>query len=153
METRRAEPASQPGSPRLFAVLGLLWLLLAAAIVIWQFVAPIRITVTWETETEVNSAGFNIYRSQAPDGAYQRLNDQLVPSRGSPVTGASYQYVDDDVAAGETYYYRLEDVELDNSTELHDVLQYTAPAITWWIMVAAVFSALFGVLLLIKGIQ
>lgn len=153
METRRTEPAAHSPSTRLFVVLGLLWLLLAAAIIVWQFAVPTRITIEWETETEVNTAGFNIYRSQAPETGFQRLNQQLVPSQGGPVSGASYRFVDDSVEGGQTYYYRLEDVELDNSTEIHELLSYTAPAMMWWVVGAAAFSLFFGFVLLVKGLQ
>lgn len=152
METRPTDLVAHSPSTRLFVVLGLLWLLLAAAIIIWQFAVPTRITIEWETETEVNTAGFNIYRSQGPELGFQRLNQQLVPSQGGPVAGASYRFVDDSVEAGQTYYYRLEDVELDNSTEMHDVMSYTAPARMRWVVVAAALSVVLGLWLLVKGL-
>jgi hypothetical protein len=146
-------PAVKRPSQWLLAALGLLWLIFAAAIVIMQLASPASIRIEWQTETELNTAGFNVYRSAAPGGEYVRLNEQLIPSRGSATSGSTYTVVDEDVAAGETYYYRLEDVELDNSRQLHEILSYTAPRAPWWVPVFAAISILCGLFLLIKGLR
>jgi hypothetical protein len=69
--------------------------------------------VEWETATEINSLGFNLYRAESPDGLRIRLNESLIPSQapGSPV-GAKYQYVDDSIETVTTYYYFLEEVDV-----------------------------------------
>ena len=79
------------------------------------------IRVQWETAAEIDNLGFHLYRAEAPDGTWTRLNDRLIPSQvppGSPV-GASYELVDEDVELGITYYYRLEDVDLRGNTTSH----------------------------------
>jgi hypothetical protein len=138
---------------RSLALLGVLWLLLAAAIVVVQRAIPAAITVEWQTETEVNTAGFNVYRALSPEGPYELLNGALIASRGSARSGSSYSYTDQDVAAGQTYYYRLEDVELDNSATQHEAVAYTAPAGRWWVPAAAALSVLAGLTLLVKGLR
>lgn len=148
MDERKEERSSQ----RLLIVLGVLWLLLAAAIVVSQLSAPPPIRIEWETETEVNTAGFNIYRMEGDEGEFVQLNEQLIPSKGSPVSGASYVFVDEAVASGQTYYYQLEDVEFDNTRERHEVFHYMAQ-IEWWIPITAAFSILCGIFLLIKGLR
>jgi hypothetical protein len=77
------------------------------------------VVVEWTTESEVNLAGFNIYRSEIPDGAYVKLNDTLIPASPDPIAGGSYTYTDTTVEPGVTYYYQLEDVELDGKATLH----------------------------------
>lgn len=146
------EQQKEPRSQRLLIVLGVLWLLLAGAIILSQLSDPAPIRIEWETETEVNTAGFNIYRREGDEGAFVQLNEQLIPSEGSPVSGASYVFVDEAVVNGQTYYYQLEDVEFDNTTERHEVFQYTA-GIEWWIPVTVAFSILCGLFLLIKGLR
>src|SRR5690606_12439749 len=138
---------------RLLIVIGLLWLLLAAVVVVTQLSAPAPIRIEWETETEINTAGFNIYRSEAEDGEYVRLNETLIPSTGSAVSGAGYVFTDRNITPGKTYYYRLEDVELDNSREQHEVITYRAPLVAWWAPVVAALSILCGLFLLIKGVR
>lgn len=140
-------------SERLLIALGVMWLLLGAAIVATQLSQPAPIRIEWETETEVDTAGFNIYRSTAENGDFAKLNETLIASRGSPVSGASYEYVDDNVDAGQTYFYLLEDVELDNSAQRHPVIEYSAPLVEWWVPVTAAFSVLCGLLLLVRGLR
>lgn len=140
-------------SPRPMMVLGLLWLLLAALVVITQLLQPAPITVEWQTETEVNSAGFNIYRAMGEDGPYTKINEQLIAGQGGPSAGAAYTFVDETVRPGETYYYRLEDVELDNSTVQHPPITYAAPTMSWWAPIVSIVCALVGLLLLWQGIR
>jgi hypothetical protein len=75
----------------------------------------------WETAAEVDLLGFHLYRSDtgAP-GSFVRLNEELIPGQapGSPV-GASYQWVDVTVAAGQTYFYLLEDVDVYGRATCH----------------------------------
>ena len=77
--------------------------------------APVR--VEWSTETEMNTAGFNLYRGESADGPFDvKVNDQLIPPAADPLTGGKYQYVDKTARAGVTYYYRLEEVERNGGT-------------------------------------
>ncbi|MDL1936406.1 hypothetical protein FBQ80_12645 [Candidatus Brocadia sp. AMX2] len=69
-----------------------------------------RVTLMWETATEVGNAGFNLYRSKDEDGDYVKINkDGIIPARGDAVSGASYSLVD--TPGKGTFYYKLEDVD------------------------------------------
>ena len=81
--------------------------------------APAAVIVEWTTESEVNLAGFNVYRSESPDGPYVKLNDTLIPAAPDPIAGGSYSYTDATAERGVTYYYQLEDVELDGKATMH----------------------------------
>lgn len=71
------------------------------------------VLVEWETAIEIETVGFNLWRSTVPDGTYVRVNDTLIPSVSpGSISGASYAYLDESVSAGETYYYRLEELEV-----------------------------------------
>ena len=89
-----------------------------------------HVLVIWETASEINTAGFNLYRSGYSNGIERgdlvSLNDGLIPSQalGSP-SGASYSYTDTDVKAGTMYYYWLEDVEVTGSTHLYGPVSAT----------------------------
>ncbi len=76
--------------------------------------------VEWETVSEIDAVGFNLYRSNAADGPYTRLNPELIPSQapGSPI-GAVYTWNDTAVQPGVTYYYKLEDVDTHGMVTLH----------------------------------
>ena len=69
------------------------------------------IVLNWETASELDSLGFNVYRAQSADGLRVKLNSSLIASQapGSPV-GASYQFADDTASAGITYHYWLQEV-------------------------------------------
>lgn len=144
-------PTATRRSARLFAILGLVWLALAAALLAYQFLSPARVEVTWETATEQNTVGFNLYRSQSPEGDFVLVNEgEFIASQGGPVSGASYSYTDTGVAAGQTYYYVLEEIESDGSRIRYedDLFAYEVPGVTWWLIVLAVASAAIGLAML-----
>ena len=79
-----------------------------------------EVTLIWRTESEDNTAGFNIYRgivrgkfglgrSDAPE--MEKINDALIPATGSISSGADYTFIDENVKNGFTYIYQLEDVD------------------------------------------
>ena len=61
--------------------------------------------------------GFNLFRSTNPDGKRVRLNADLIPSKApGGIIGASYEYLDKDVQAGQKYYYWLEFIDTQGKT-------------------------------------
>jgi hypothetical protein len=87
---------------------------------------PGTVIVEWTTESEVDLAGFNIYRSESLDGPYVKINESLIPASPDPIAGGSYSYIDANAEAGVTYYYKLEDVELDGTAEMHGPITVVA---------------------------
>jgi hypothetical protein len=77
------------------------------------------VVISWATATEANSAGFNIHRSQQESGEYVKINPSMIQALGSSITGASYSYTDTPEEGG-TYYYKLEDVNLQGESTFHD---------------------------------
>ena len=84
------------------------------------------VIVEWTTASEVDTAGFNLYRSEDPDGPFARINDHLIPASPDPLLGGSYAFTDTEVVAGRTYYYQLEDVEIDGTTTRHGPIEVKA---------------------------
>jgi hypothetical protein len=74
-----------------------------------------KVTVKWATASEVNTAGFNIYRADNMTGLRIKVNDSLIPAQGTATSGARYKIVDDNVKVGSRYFYWLEEKELDNT--------------------------------------
>jgi hypothetical protein len=107
-------------------VLSLIWPLAAAA----EEPTPAAsvVIVEWTTESEVDVAGFNLYRSDSPDGPYVKVNAALIPGASDPLLGGKYTYTDTNVVAGQTYYYKLEDIDLDGTTTLHGPIEVVAEA-------------------------
>jgi hypothetical protein len=128
-------------------VIGLIWVSFGLMVLFMQFLIPTKIEIKWETETEFNTAGFNIYRSEDKIGPYEQINSTLIPSSSDAAAGGSYSFVDENVRRDQTYYYRLEDVEFDNSKELHEQISITAPALSWTGIVLASLSFVTGLIL------
>lgn len=111
-----------------------------------------RIVVQWTTGSEFNTAGFNLYRSDAAAGPFIKINSQLIPASTDPVSGGKYEFEDTNVESGKTYYYELEDVEYGGVTARHGPIIATAStAFDWQVGLAVVFVVLVAfVLLLIR---
>ena len=142
-------------SPVPLAVIGSLWILLAAAILIYQVARPARIEIEWVTETEFDTAGFNIYRAESQAGEFTQLNERLIPSNADLASGSTYTYVDNSISSGQTYYYVLEDVELDGTLVRHEeeIIAGNFTRFEWWALVSIPVSTLVGLLLLFTGIS
>jgi hypothetical protein len=84
------------------------------------------IQVTWDTASEIDTLGFNVYRAEAVNGTRIQLNSSLIPSQmlGSPM-GASYQFSDTSATVGVTYYYWLEDIDANGMGSLHGPVSAT----------------------------
>ncbi len=127
---------------------------------------PDHILVNWETVSELNNAGFNLYRSLDGEWGSAALLG-FVPSQAPGSTqGAAYAWQDVDVAAGQTAWYWLEDVDLGGVATLHGPVSATmlAPtavtlmrldataanrgALPWWL--SAAFLALLAVPLALR---
>jgi hypothetical protein len=84
-----------------------------------------EVILEWSTESETDNAGFNIYRSESENGQYTKINDTLIPAQGSSTQGASYEFTDKDVQNRKTYYYKLEDIDLNGTSTMHGPVSAT----------------------------
>jgi len=143
-------------SGKLLVLVGMLWLLLAAALLFYQSVIPSKVEIAWETATEQQTAGFNIYRSNNPDSDFVLINkNKLIDSQGSSVSGARYKFIDENVVPGETYYYILEELEYDSTKNRYedDIFEYDVPEVTWWAVILTAGSAVIGLVILMAGLK
>jgi hypothetical protein len=107
--------------------------------------SPPKIVFTWETASEVDTAGFLLYRSDSPTGPFFPITETPIPAKGDPLVGASYEYEDRDVVWGQRYYYQLEEVERNgNRNTFPDVADGKAGGGWPWALVAAVLLAIVG---------
>ena len=81
---------------------------------------PENTILQWQTATEMDNAGFHIWRKDSEDGEAVRITDALIPAEGNEVTGASYAYVDE-TASGTDFIYMLEDIDYSGKSSFHDL--------------------------------
>lgn len=138
MRTRFDISLRKPGLPHLGLILLVLGVLFSsvgtarAAVDLVSFTAAPgdgHILLAWETATEFDNAGFFIVRSQAEAGEYSRISP-FIPAEGDGVTGAEYEYKDQGVTFGVLYYYKLEAIGNDQSSEFHGPVTAILPAPT-----------------------
>ena len=111
------------------------------------------VVLSWDTASEVGTAGFNVYRSPAWDSAasedWVKVNDELIPAAGDEMVGAAYRFEDDDLAPGRKYRYRIEEVEWDGTiTRYPDEVVVRAGFPSRWTRFEGVGLILLGLVLL-----
>ena len=76
------------------------------------------VDINWETATEINTAGFHVWRSGNPFTGFVRVTSGMIASTSEMETmGATYSFRDCgvDFANGSKYYYMLEEIEMDTT--------------------------------------
>jgi len=84
-----------------------------------------RIILEWSTESETDSAGFNLYRFESDKGNYIKINAALILAKGSATQGASYEFEDSTARNGMMYWYKLEDIDLNGKSTIHGPVSAT----------------------------
>ena len=78
-----------------------------------------KVILHWVTESETDNLGFHVYRALSEDGEYQRLTAEIIRGAGNTSTRQSYSFTDIRLTNGVTYWYKIEDVAFDGTTEMH----------------------------------
>ena len=82
------------------------------------------ILIEWETATELGNAGFYVTRDIQPVPPFQEISG-FIPSEGSGVIGAEYQYEDTNVSTDIVYYYILKVIDTSQNVERHGPITAT----------------------------
>lgn len=138
-------------SEKMLVLLGAIWIVFGAGVYASSIFWPAPVTISWSTETEFDTAGFNIYRSDTLDGEYEQVNLQLLPGSAEPASGANYSWVDQNAEPGRSYFYQLEDVEYSNNRTRHAPFEHRATGITPTKIVISICGLLLGLALVVYG--
>ena len=68
------------------------------------------IVLRWSTESEVETVGFHVLRSENQEGSYERISNEMILSQGNSSMGAEYEFVDRNVETDKGYWYKIEEV-------------------------------------------
>ncbi len=68
------------------------------------------VLLKWTTESEVDNAGFYIYRSKTKNGEFKVVNPTLIQGAGTTGERNEYSWTDTTAKPNTVYYYRIEDV-------------------------------------------
>ncbi len=96
------------------------------------------VVINWTTESELNNAGFNIYRSTSPTKNFRPINAKLIQGAGTTGDRNKYQFIDKTAKPNVAYYYRLEDIDLAGTREIiatqqvRGVITPTGKRVTTW---------------------
>lgn len=86
------------------------------------------VRLSWLTSSELDVAGFNVWRSSTRNGIYEKLNPSLISSLNpGEMTGASYIYRDKTALAGQKYFYKLEVVGGTYTLEWSGIVRVRKP--------------------------
>jgi hypothetical protein len=77
------------------------------------------IVLSWTTESEVNSAGFFVWRSEAENGEYQKVSAAFISGQGNSTSKTDYRFSDTNAKSGKTYWYKIEAVSADGKSDFH----------------------------------
>ncbi len=88
---------------------------------------PEGVELHWSTASETNNLGFEVWRASQSDSQYVLIADYASQPalRGAGNTSArqDYRFLDRLVVPGETYYYKLVNVDFDHQRSEHGPLQ------------------------------
>ena len=68
------------------------------------------VVINWTTESEINNAGFYIYRSETKDSEFKVVNPTMIQGAGTTSERNTYTWTDTTAKPNTVYYYRIEDV-------------------------------------------
>ncbi len=84
------------------------------------------VTLSWETRSELNNLGFQIYR-RVEDGEFVRIDSEMIPGAGTSEDLHSYRYVDRGLRNGATYSYQIAAVDFGGNVRMHDLVVSATP--------------------------
>jgi hypothetical protein len=67
------------------------------------------VTIRWKTESESETLGYFLWRSDSSEGAFRRVASEMIAPLGAGGTGAEYTFTDAYVGLKQ-FWYRLEEV-------------------------------------------
>jgi len=80
--------------------------------------------ITWRTESEDGNFAWRLDRSSEPESGYQTIHYEKDNEPTTPKP-SEYSFIDNNVILGETYYYKLADIDMQGRTTWHNTIFVT----------------------------
>jgi hypothetical protein len=75
--------------------------------------------IEWQTLAEYGTLGFHLERLDPASGRFERINKRMLPGLLHSRTGGIYRYRDRDAIAGESYAYRIIEIEAGGNKRIY----------------------------------
>lgn len=74
--------------------------------------------LNWSAFTGTENMGFDVFKSISEMGDFSLINENVIPTSNTPDGMHNYAFFDSDVEPGQTYYYKLGDVDLSGEVTM-----------------------------------
>jgi hypothetical protein len=74
-------------------------------------------TIRWSTASEVDNFGFDVYRAESEEGAFVRINPEIIEGAGTTDEPRYYEFVDSSIDPYTAYYYFVESISMSGARE------------------------------------
>lgn len=90
--------------------------------------------LNWITASEINNLGFELYKSIGSDSTFLMISsfrdNPDLEGLGNSSVGKDYNFTDEDVFVGQTYWYKLSDISYTGDKNVHSSLCVTLKSVT-----------------------
>ena len=76
------------------------------------------VVLSWATASEIENAGFNVFRGKDEHGSFVKINVSLIQGAGTTSDRNDYTWIDTTAKPNVEYYYRIEDMSFDGISEV-----------------------------------
>ncbi len=87
------------------------------------------VTISWQTQSEVDNAGFNVLREDPGTSSFRLIasytSDDSLRGLGTSSTGNTYSFTDTKVVSGKSYHYKIQSVSTNGTTKDLSTLSVT----------------------------
>ncbi|HPG40465.1 MAG TPA: T9SS type A sorting domain-containing protein [bacterium] len=79
------------------------------------------VVISWTTQSEKDILGYNIFKATDKNSDWKKMNPTLIKSAGGATVKTEYSYRDSTAVPLQTLYYKLESVEIDGQSTMHEM--------------------------------
>ena len=74
-------------------------------------------TIKWQTSSEVDNFGFDVFRADSAEGPWQQINPETIEGQGTTDEITSYAFEDRTIDPCRSYFYYVESISMSGDRE------------------------------------